>query len=289
MTTEQELQAWFQARKALEAHYGKDQLAFKASPQEIDLYNGKTLSPDAHQLFYRGDGHQRFDADTGQMAKTPGYWGHPESWIQLAAGAGLGLASVGAFGNASVFGAAPTAAGVGTVVGGAGAFDEAGNWIANAGDVAGTTGHVAKDVVDNLPNGSSGSGMPDWLKTLIGIGAPLASGIGEGLLTQHRNSFSGTSSDPVKLLGNAGAGLDSLKDRFTSNMDQGVSFPDAVAQDTPVFSGGGLPSPVGLLGQDPSGVRRKLTAPPSPRVGLDGQPDDAHQRAQTALSILGFS
>jgi hypothetical protein len=56
-----------------------------------------------------------FNPETGQWdtQEKKGYWSHPESWIQLAAGAGLGATALGAFGNASVFGgggAAPGAA-----------------------------------------------------------------------------------------------------------------------------------------------------------------------------------
>lgn len=161
----------------------------------------------------------------------------------------------------------------------------------------GSEGYAPGNTFDNgIPSGASDAGslaslatkgtsgaIPDWLKTVLGIAGPIAGGIGEGLLTQHRNSFSGTASDPVKLLGETGPMMDDFRNKLTSQMATPPPFSaDATPQQPPVFAGPGLPGPIGLSGQA-TGVRRKPVSSPQ-----DAASGDDVTRATKALSILGY-
>lgn len=201
------------------------------------------------------------------------------------AGAIPGIAGVGSTPAA----AGATAAESGTVAGGTGAFDESGNWVPDAGTSATVPGVDASSGggaggLGSLATGATSGAIPDWLKTVLGIAGPIAGGIGEGLLTQHRNSFSGTSSDPVKLLGDTGPMMDDFRSKLTAQMATPPQFSaDTTPQQPPVFSGPGLPGPIGLSGQA-SGVRRKPLSSPQDTQATG---DDA-ARATKALSILGY-
>lgn len=112
-----------------------------------------------------------------------------------------------------------------------------------------------------MADGGVGEAM--IISSLIGGGASLAGG---ALAPSGQNiqSFSGTDNDPDKRLSEYFQQNHDLMDRIGK---QQFSLPDAVVQHGPTFTGGGLPMPIGLTGQDhfdPTGAGLHLPGPYSP-------------------------
>jgi hypothetical protein len=175
----QELQAWSQYRKQVEAQAANGPITDQAV---ADQYNGKDLSPQAAQYATNyANGQPYYNPDTGQVSTAGGAWSNPETWLQIAAGAGIGgVAAAGALGAAG----APAAAGssVGDVAGTTGAFNAAGDWVpAVAG--AGAAGSLSKYV----------------LPSLIGVGGQLA---GTVLAQQGQSAAATTAANALEYSAN---------------------------------------------------------------------------------------
>lgn len=173
------LDLWAKNRKAYAA---KQQAGIPLTPDEQEDLDGNMTAlaqqnPDAWKLLKsganvrQGDSGNKirdiFNPGTGEWEQqdVKGYWSHPESWIQLAAGAGMG--GLGAY--------AAFAGPAGEVAGGAGAFNAAGEWVPVA--LAGT--HEAAASMAPAVVGGLGSALtsPDVLRTAIGTGGNLVGGI----------------------------------------------------------------------------------------------------------------
>lgn len=85
---------------------------------------------------------------------------------------------------------------------------------------------------------------------LKALGGPLAALI-SGLLAPHRQSFSGTAVDPVRMLSQYKTGLDGMIGDLTKSYHSGVQLPGATVQTPFNISGGALPFDIGVSGQDP--------------------------------------
>lgn len=203
-----ELDAWTQYRHQFEQQYG--QHAASAPQAAIDQYNGKNLSPQAWQLYKTGNGSQHYDitqGDQGGLANNKGWLSHPESWIQLGLGAGIGgigaaSALGGAAGSAAGSGASagaasgelgiPTTMGIGSatslglpVTEGLGSAGGALSGLAGAAGAAqgypGSDGYAGGNSFPNgIPEGASGLASlltdPKWsplIKALAGVGGLL--------------------------------------------------------------------------------------------------------------------
>jgi hypothetical protein len=138
------------------------------------------------------------------------------------------------------------------------------------------TGKVTDKVTDKVVD----KGF-DWLESLLKIGGPLLGGLGEGLLTQKRQSFQGTGADPANLLAGVGGKLQGFESSLMDRMAKGPNLEHATVGSLPTFTGGGLPSPVGVLPDSTQGVRRKAVTAP-------GNPADDVTNARMALSLLGL-
>jgi hypothetical protein len=175
MAVQDELQNWYQQRQALINKYGGLDNLKNASQEEADVFNGKTLSPEAQQFKTQGGGGQVFNADTGQFEKQKGLWSNPITWAQIAGAGGLAalpiLAGVGA---ASAIGG-----GSGAAAGGGGAATGAG-----AGTAASVAGSAAAPAAK-----AAGSWLTGPTASLIGTGIGLGGqiwGAHEALAAQDK-------------------------------------------------------------------------------------------------------
>lgn len=97
------------------------------------------------------------------------------------------------------------------------------------------------------------------LGPMIGaLGGPVLSSLfaPEG---QELSSFEGYGEiDPVTMLQNANALIGNAGRGIAERAATPISLPSAYVQSTPVFTGGGLPMPIGLTGSDPALVNPSL-------------------------------
>lgn len=93
---------------------------------------------------------------------------------------------------------------------------------------------------------------------LIAAAIGAGGGIGTALLTpspQERRSYKGTTFDPVTVNTDAYSAITSALKDATQRARQPVELPNAVVGDMPTFTGGGLPSPVGVVTKPQPGVQ----------------------------------
>jgi hypothetical protein len=70
---------------------------------------------------------------------------------------------------------------------------------------------------------------------------------------QELSSFEGRGAiDPVNMLSNVNSLIGRIGGAVTDRASQPVSLPSSYVQQPPVFTGGGMPMPIGVSGQDPA-------------------------------------
>lgn len=79
----------------------------------------------------------------------------------------------------------------------------------------------------------------------------------------------GQSADPAQLIGLGVGATAGLGSRLAGVAEQPITLRGAYAQQPPVFTGGGLPFPIGVTGQDPALASPNLTSL-QPRYDLTG-------------------
>jgi hypothetical protein len=154
----QELQDWTNKRRTILSQYPSGGI-----PQDVaDVFNGKTLSPEAYQFAHNyANGQPYYNADTGETSTAGGIWSNPETWVQLALGGALGgAAATGGYGLASAGGAAGS--------GGAGGGAAAGTTAAGSGGAA-TAAKVASAASGLAGKAASPSHGQEALALLAGI------------------------------------------------------------------------------------------------------------------------
>lgn len=119
--------------------------------------------------------------------------------------------------------------------------------------------------------GAEGAYIP-LIAAAIGAGG----GIGTALMTpspQERQSFRGTDFDPIKVNSETYRAIMDSLGAATKRAGTPVELPNAVVQDLPTFTGGGMPSPIGVTGRAPDALRR-IGIPYTPTGGGPGWPND---------------
>jgi len=87
---------------------------------------------------------------------------------------------------------------------------------------------------------------------MIGLlGGPMLAGL-FGPEGQDLSSFEGTSVDPVSMLQNANTLIGRVGKGVTDRAASPISLPSSYVQQPPVFTGGGMPMPIGVVGSDPA-------------------------------------
>lgn len=275
------------------SHYGQKTYL---SPRAVNPYDN---SPNANGPYKSGllGGGSQWNSQTGQWDKKS------NTLEKITLGAALvpfGAAAFGGFGGggsagmpalsepASVLPSASggiladsgaaglpwyTAAGVGDAIPGAGmsSMDLAGGGLLSA------AGKKAADVAKKKITGSGNSLTDDLINLGLDGAGGLLSGLGESLFQQKRQSFKGTANDPGTLLSKAGSDIDAYKNKVNSQTLPDLS--NLTVQGLPTFTGGGLPSPIGVTGGQP-GVTRRTSAP------MASLGDGGFDQLRAALDLL---
>jgi hypothetical protein len=88
---------------------------------------------------------------------------------------------------------------------------------------------------------------------LLGLlGSSLMGGLFSQPTFQQRESYRGTTADPVNILTKGFNNASSLFDLGMGNLKKGISLPNATAQDLPSYGGGGMPMRLGIWSSDPA-------------------------------------
>lgn len=88
---------------------------------------------------------------------------------------------------------------------------------------------------------------------------------------QELQTFEGEGGlDPRQMLGEGKVRIEDMMRLLTERANRPVTLPSAYVQQPPVFTGGGLPMPIGVVGQDPALANRKLLSIPG-LSGWDGE------------------
>lgn len=95
---------------------------------------------------------------------------------------------------------------------------------------------------------------------------------------QELQSFEGEGAlDPRNMYGEARSGINDMLEQVKARANRPVRTRSAYVQQPPVFTGGGLPMPIGVSGMDPALADKSLLSLP----GLDGVDVDPIPRDQT--------
>lgn len=227
--------------------------------------SGYTPTPDEQKLLF-DYGYKVVDGHVQKMS----FWEINRSAILAplaVAGAGVaggfglfGGAGGGSAAGSSLLGEGGTEAGVSSagmtpgLIGGAAGATGAGTAATTAAATAPAAATIGKKVGDVAKDGLH------WKDDLLDFGLDTAGGLLKGLSLQKRQSFAGGPNDPNDLLSQAGGHLDAFGSAL---QHQGVpDLSSLTVQHPPTFTGGGLPMPIGVSGQDQSaGVTRRTNAP----------------------------
>jgi|TARA_R110002051_G_scaffold179045_5_gene248900 hypothetical protein len=96
------------------------------------------------------------------------------------------------------------------------------------------------------------SGMEPALLTLLGAGLSAGGGAASAMFGPNSSTGPFRSGIADKLLNQGVGAAEELGGIVTDRLAQDVKLPDAYVQAPQTFSGGGLPMPLGIFGQDPA-------------------------------------
>jgi hypothetical protein len=152
-------------------------------------------------------------------------------------------------------------------------------------------GGTTEEILRRLLGGGGGTGTnngTDWTSLLLGLGGGALNAWGASLnAPQKRQSFRGTTADPVDLLSGAmkaiGSEAHTLHDQQGQAGQAGQLVAPADPGSLPLYTGGGLPMPIGV----PGGVRRNTASPSLPPLSSQPATDDELNHLYSSLSLLG--
>jgi hypothetical protein len=142
-------------------------------------------------------------------------------------------------------------------------------------------GGTTEEILRRLLSGNSQNQGIDWTSLALGgIGSALNAWAATQAGPQKRQSFRGTTADPVDILSGATKAIGSEAHTLNDLQSQPPELTGPGPQSLPTFTGGGLPMPIG--------VRRNLT-PPLGTHPLSSQPatSDELDHLYSSLSMLG--
>lgn len=127
---------------------------------------------------------------------------------------------------------------------------------------------------------------PGMMMLLASVFSSIFGGLFGGGSDQELQSFANNSynfdTDPRRLLSEGVGNVRDLYSRALPELSKPVSVPSAFVQQPPVMTGGGLPMPIGVVGQDPALFDPSLLT----RSGILGGGDE--DEALNAFNLMGL-